>query len=220
MWTLADRARSRPFAERPEPRGGACRWWSGDGEPFRIGPGQAWYRGQPRTDGGVQPNRGSTKRAAQTSSLPPEGTSVQTSPPVPTPRRRGALIASTEPSSRRTVKSEGRDPLYGRRRVLAWPPDGHPSSIRRDSTACRSEVAEPSDQVGRVRDDRPSAAAEPDIRPQPLHRRSRAPGTRSTSGRVGERHPAGPAVVGSALPGPGLSGVPTSADSPNARYGR
>jgi hypothetical protein len=42
-------------------------------------------------------------------------------------------IWRAEPTSRRTVRSEGRDPLYGRRRLLAWPADGHPSSIPPDS---------------------------------------------------------------------------------------
>ena len=123
----------RPFAERPEPRGGAGRElgsWTVVASPDLSVSAQvrAGHAGLGETPAAPRSNPGSTKRAAQISSLPPEGTPVQTSPPESTTHRRGTPGTGAEPTSRWTVKSEGRDPLYGRRRLLAWPAERHPSS--------------------------------------------------------------------------------------------
>jgi hypothetical protein len=94
------------------------------------------FRTQRAHAGVVRPGLGSAKRAAQQTSLPPEGTPVQTSPSGrhrAGEERTPGVPRNAEPTSRRTVKSEGRDPLYGRRRLLAWPADRHPSSITSDS---------------------------------------------------------------------------------------
>jgi len=140
VWTLADRAvpSVRRAAGTKGCTGRGClSWMVRTRPPVSV---SAQVRRGPAADRTVRLLPGSTKRAAQTSSLPPEGTPVQTSPSGAHTTSTRSATDGAEPTSRRTVKPEGRDPLYGRRRLLAWPPHGHPSSIRADSPICRRVI--------------------------------------------------------------------------------
>lgn len=85
MWTLADPDRS-PSGRN---QGGVlvvgwCRGWSGHGRHLLVSAQvRAGPTGLGETAVELRRNPGSTKRAAQTCSLPPEGTPVQTFPPHP-----------------------------------------------------------------------------------------------------------------------------------------
>ncbi len=134
MWTLADPDRSPSGRNQG---GDAGRGDVVDGQDMA---GTSWYR--PRServrpvlarrrsssDGIQAAQRGQRKHVAyhRRARLSRRSLRTHLTPTRSTPE-------GAEPTSRRTVKSEGRDPLYGRRRLLASRANGHPSSIPPDS---------------------------------------------------------------------------------------
>src|SRR6478735_7722708 len=97
-----------PAVDRVDGGVADCLWPARDVSTQVSGLPRGWARGPE--------NLGSTKRAAQTCSLAPEGKSVQTYPPSRTAASEERGRIRTKPSSRRTVESEGRGPAYDRRR--------------------------------------------------------------------------------------------------------
>jgi hypothetical protein len=87
-------------------------------------------RDSSRIGGGSQ-NLGSTKRAAQTISLAPEGTPVQTYPPCPNHHRRG--VRRNAPNHQADGQLSPRDAALHMTDValIGWPPDRNPSSTGR-----------------------------------------------------------------------------------------
>jgi len=223
VWTLADAGPARSPSGRNQ---GSVLVvglsWMVRGWPIRSVPAQVRrvFRTQRARAGVVRPGLGSAKRAAQQTSLPPEGTPVQTSPSGrhrAGEERTPGVPRNAEPTSRRTVKSEGRGPLYGRRRLLAWPQDGHPSSIRADSTGCRSERDARSN--GRAGPPGPVPRSAVTAHTSRHHRGGSGPGTGGRVGpwRAGEHHPPVADSVGWAQPGSVSTATSPLPCPPNAR---
>lgn len=149
MWTLADPDRSPSGRNQG---GDAGRGDVVDGQDMA---GTSWYR--PRServrpvlarrrsssDGIQAAQRGQRKHVAyhRRARLSRRSLRTHLTPTRSTPE-------GAEPTSRRTVKSEGRDPLYGRRRLLASRANGHPSSIPPDSAGRRGLGGERVDRAG------------------------------------------------------------------------